>query len=223
MAVLSRLAGLAPDHPFRAFIPIDVSLAGRVAAAVEIAPVKGVVPPALIVGLVLKGTMDLLAAFAAVRAGIPVFPGRVNLDQRRIGLGHGGSGESNGGSELSLQIAEGHRIGVDDQTRAHIGVFPEPQGSEKVIAEKRGQEVKPDPGYDSNGKEAHEAEARHGPSHFLDLTQKSSGKRTFEFYSFPCGILDSFHLSSDPNFFETTFSEKILWRQVNSFPCRQGP
>jgi hypothetical protein len=198
LAVAARVTALTPQDPLRALVPIDVNLAGRIPATIEIPPVKGVVSHALVAGLVLKRTTDLLATFAAVRAGFPVFPGRVDLNQGQIRPGHGRSGESDRGSELSLEIAEGHGVGINDQAWPHVSIFPKPQGSKKIITEKGGEKVKPNPGCDPNGQEADEAEARPGPCHFLDLTQKSRGKRLFEFYNLPCMVLHSFHLASDP-------------------------
>ena len=68
-------------HPLRTFVAIDVALAGRITATIEIAPVKGVVSHALFVGIFLKGTADLVAAFPAIGAGFPVFPRRIDLNQ----------------------------------------------------------------------------------------------------------------------------------------------
>ena len=62
-------------------IEIDFSLRSRIAPAVEVTPVKGIVAQALPLLLITEGASNGLAAYSAIPARFPVTPLGVDPDQ----------------------------------------------------------------------------------------------------------------------------------------------
>ena len=135
---------MGTNDPFGAFIMVYFSLGRGVSAAIEIAPIKGIVSHALAVRHE-ERAVDSLTALAAIGARFAILPCGIDLDQRKVRFAQRRGGERHIGSKFSFQVAKGHRISISNQTRAHVGVFPELKRSEKPIAKCRRQQVEPNP------------------------------------------------------------------------------
>jgi hypothetical protein len=172
------MAALELHDPLRALVPVDFLLIGGITAAVEIAPVKGVIAHAVPVRPLMKRTSDSLATLAAVGAGISILPGRIDLDDSQVGFAHGRSRERKPGREFTLQETVSHGVGVNNESRAHVRIFPETQTSEKPVTEQGSKEVKAHPCDDTESRATYEEQPRSSPFclHTVVMKQGEDGR-----------------------------------------------